>query len=473
MAGQLTPWREHELKLDPPPGFDLQAFLARALEERRFTSIYYDTAAATLTRAGITLRRRVEGRTTKWQLKLPAEDARTEIEAAGGARQPPAALDALLVAHLRVGGPLGEVARLRTRRRFARIDLADGARAEVAHDAVDVLDGRRIVDRFGEVEVELLAGEDGALEGIAKRLELAGAEPAAAVSKVARILPAPAAVDGAVTGAARVRSVLLAQRDALLAHDPGTRFGERPEDLHQMRVAFRRTGACLRGGAQFLPAAWHDEVRTLVREVLGQLGPARDLDVFLAWLRAEAAQLEARDAAALAVSLRTLEARVVPTRDQVRTALDSDAYFAVLDLLSDPPVVEADQTLADIAAGEVERLRRIARKARRGDDELLHRMRLRGKRARYALELAAPELGKRGKPAVAAAKELQDVLGEHQDAVVAEERLRELAAGTHSARTALALGRLVERQHDRRRRARKSLTGAWRRFDQAAARALD
>ena len=52
-------------------------------------------------------------------------------------------------------------------------------------------------------------------------------------------------------------------------------------------------------------------------------------------------------------------------------------------------------------------------------DEELHDARKSVKRARYAAELAGPELGRKGGRYIEAAKELQDVLGEHQDAVAA------------------------------------------------------
>jgi CHAD domain-containing protein len=51
---------------------------------------------------------------------------------------------------------------------------------------------------------------------------------------------------------------------------------------------------------------------------------------------------------------------------------------------------------------------------------------------------------------VEALKALQETIGEHQDAVVAEARLRAAAR----ARTALAAGRLIEAQRSRRRAAR-------------------
>ena len=75
----------------------------------------------------------------------------------------------------------------------------------------------------------------------------------------------------------------------------------------------------------------------------------------------------------------------------------------------------------------------------------MHRLRIAGKRARYAAELAALPDDRQGQAFIRAAKDLQDVLGAHQDAVVAEERLRALAAGADSA-VAVAAGRLVEQE---------------------------
>ena len=84
-------------------------------------------------------------------------------------------------------------------------------------------------------------------------------------------------------------------------------------------------------------------------------------------------------------------------------------------------------------------------------------MRKKGKRARYAGELAGR------KKFVRRAKDLQDVLGEHQDGVVAAARLRQLAAGA-SPEQALALGRLVEREEERRAKARKTWPKAWQKL---------
>ena len=59
-------------------------------------------------------------------------------------------------------------------------------------------------------------------------------------------------------------------------------------------------------------------------------------------------------------------------------------------------------------------------------------------------------------------KKLQDVLGEHQDAAVAEARLRELAGESSGPRTGFVAGLLVERQHARRQAARAAFEESWR-----------
>ncbi len=96
-------------------------------------------------------------------------------------------------------------------------------------------------------------------------------------------------------------------------------------------------------------------------------------------------------------------------------------------------------------------------------DALLHKARIRAKRLRYVAEAV---LDKR---VVRRAKAFQNVVGEHQDAVVAEERLRELA--TRVPEAAVPLGRLIERERTRRKRTRGDLPKAWKRLKRAGASA--
>jgi CHAD domain-containing protein len=97
------------------------------------------------------------------------------------------------------------------------------------------------------------------------------------------------------------------------------------------------------------------------------------------------------------------------------------------------------------------------------DAGAVHRLRIKLKRARYAAELAATADGK-GDRFLKRARTLQTLLGEHQDAVVAERRLRELAVMDDSTAAAFAAGRLAERQRERRERVAKQLPKAWKRL---------
>ncbi len=148
---------EREIKLSPAEGFVLPELGGRRMPTRVFISTYHDTADLRLARHGITFRHRVEDGTGLWQLKLPRDAARLELEVGGPPARPPAELVDLLPAFLR-GAALVPVARLRTRR---EVVLAQGA--EIVDDSVAVLEGQRVSRRFREVEVELIDGDEKAL----------------------------------------------------------------------------------------------------------------------------------------------------------------------------------------------------------------------------------------------------------------------------------------------------------------------
>jgi CHAD domain-containing protein len=135
-------------------------------------------------------------------------------------------------------------------------------------------------------------------------------------------------------------------------------------------------------------------------------------------------------------------------RDELLAALDSERYTAVLDAFSTAiaslPELNAPDGFRQPARRALRKLEKAARALPPGPaDEELHALRIRAKRARYTAELVG---GKQLGSYVDALKQLQDVIGEHQDAVVAEERLR----GAARERTAVAAGRLIERERERR-----------------------
>jgi CHAD domain-containing protein len=126
-------------------------------------------------------------------------------------------------------------------------------------------------------------------------------------------------------------------------------------------------------------------------------------------------------------------------------------------------------SLAGLAAAEFRRLRRRRRSlGTEPTDQGLHDLRLLLKRARYAAELAEAEVGAGAKALIRQAKALQDILGEHQDATVTEQRVREMLRRPQSVRYAVAAGRLIERQHMRREQARSAFPAAWKALERQA-----
>jgi CHAD domain-containing protein len=101
-------------------------------------------------------------------------------------------------------------------------------------------------------------------------------------------------------------------------------------------------------------------------------------------------------------------------------------------------------------------------------DEALHQVRIRAKRARYAAEAAAPVAGKPARAFAKAVAEVQSILGDHQDAVVAEDWLRRVDGGRS---VALVAGQLIARQQAEAAAIRRAWPAAWKKADAKKLRA--
>jgi CHAD domain-containing protein len=276
-------------------------------------------------------------------------------------------------------------------------------------------------------------------------------------------------------GALRLREMLDSQRVALLTHDPGIRLGDDPENLHQHRVAARRTRAFVRTARAYLDPEWRRALGDALQQLGEATGPARDLDVVLDHLRVELEALDETEHAAKAMILERLEEERRAARARLLAALESGDYRFVLARLRLPPrLAEGVEAipLDSLAKKEFRRLARVVeRLGKQPDEEKIHQLRISLKRARYAAELAAPKAGSRRR-FLADARVLQELLGEHQDAVVAEQRLR--SASIHDVRTAAAFaaGRVAERQRLRRARVQERLPAAWKRLRKSGSRLI-
>ena len=191
-------------------------------------------------------------------------------------------------------------------------------------------------------------------------------------------------------------------------------------------------------------------------------------------MKEQAGQLGASAEAGGADLVNLINERSAPARARLAETLDSPRYLALLDRLDATreslPVTPARDSLL----GMLRRATRRAQEAQRGvgpksSDHDLHMLRIAAKRARYAGELAQSAQSRAAAAVTERATALQKLLGEHQDAVVAEQQL-ELLAPDATPAAAFVAGRLAGLQHERRRAARAALPGAVKKFSRAARR---
>ena len=96
-------------------------------------------------------------------------------------------------------------------------------------------------------------------------------------------------------------------------------------------------------------------------------------------------------------------------------------------------------------------------------DAALHEARKKAKRMRYAAESTVPVFRGRAKKLAAAAKEVQQALGEHQDTVMARHRLREYGARAHAnGENGFTFGRLHALEQARADETERDFDAMWR-----------
>lgn len=343
-----------------------------------------------------------------------------------------------------------------------------------------------VLARFREVEVEIEADAPaGLLDAVVARLRQAGAGAPDPTPKVVRAV-GPRALDppelvpvelgssptvGDVFRAAMVRAVT-----ALLHHDPGVRLGEDVESVHQARVATRTLRSNLRTFSPVLDRDWLKPLREELSWFGGLLGAVRDTDVLRERLARQGAALPAVDEASLASVLARVDAQREAARALLLEAMSEPRYVGLLDRLVDgaqAPALEpkaaqpALEALPRLARGPWRDLRKAESSAvDDSPDEVLHALRIRAKRARYASEACAPVIPEARTLAKAVAG-LQTVLGDHQDAVQAEAWLRENALGADStAADGVVVGELMAAQRLEAAACRAEWPAAWKRANQ-------
>ncbi|KOU20128.1 CYTH and CHAD domain-containing protein [Streptomyces sp. WM6368] len=458
-------------------------------------AVYYDTPDQRLAADGLTLRRRTGGADEGWHLKLPVSPGvRDEIGASLSDTVPPS-LAALVRSRVRGAGLRPQV-RLVSSRRVSHLLDAEGALlAELSTDEVLAERGDTTA-AWTEVEVELADGVDPELlDAVEKTFRKAGLKVSDAPSKLARALaetdaePPARHVGGGPEGTAgaHVLAYLREQRDALVAQDPAVRRAL-PDSVHQMRVASRRLRSAFKTYRKVIDRAATDPIGEELRWLAAELGVDRDQEVLLERIQGHLGELPRTLLIGPVRSrLRVWNtARRSGSRRRALAVLDSARYVALLDaldaLLDSPPLKQAaarppQEVLPKAVLRDYERLAgRVATGLSLDEgherDLALHDARKAAKRLRYAAESAEPVLGKPAKHLAKAGKSVQNLLGDHQDSVVAREALRGLGAqATAAGESAFTWGVLHAREESLAERRERELPDIWSEASDPALRA--
>ncbi|MEP6648957.1 MAG: CYTH and CHAD domain-containing protein [Lapillicoccus sp.] len=422
---------------------------------------YLDTERSTLRLLGMTLRHREGGADAGWHLKIPAGNARTEVQSRAAAGSLPEAL------RRRVSGVVGDdpvrpVATIRTTRRTTRLVDKDGdVVVEVADDRVTgtAAGADAYPVAWREVEVELgPAGQEDDLERVTSLFT--GARPAAVERKITHVLgEPPRTVPEGLPGL--VVADLRDQCAAILLGDVGMRDDPKPDVVHATRVGLRRLRSTLRlfdHVVAGVPDAMDDHLAWLA----GLLSPIRDADILGRRLEAELDELETPDV--LGPVRAELEAELKSVREAAvmawREAWGDPRYRGIMATLvrwyAAVPVGD------DVAVRPRRTLRKARRKVRRRlargtDAHGLHQARKAVKRLRYAGDLLEPALP-RARHVAKNAKDLQTTLGEHQDLIVASAFVRGLATSGR-VENAFTYGVLADRFDHQAMAIRSSVLG--------------
>jgi CHAD domain-containing protein len=223
-----------------------------------------------------------------------------------------------------------------------------------------------------------------------------------------------------------VREFLGDEVGNLLHYDPIAREGEDPEGIHQLRVSCRRLRAEL---TVMYEVFQRDAIDRLLGELrwLGKtLGRRRDLDVRRALFEHVKGEMPRWLATSL---LERLKEHTIEEDRRVQRLLDSDRYRHLMASLAEAVVrphlnASALTPAADVlGAGLCDALSALVTKVEavgpKPTFEQLHEIRIFAKRVRYSAALSSTLFAPRAKNIANSLEEVQTVLGELHDRVLA------------------------------------------------------
>lgn len=232
-----------------------------------------------------------------------------------------------------------------------------------------------------------------------------------------------------------VHRYILGQIDIVEEWEPLAREGTDPEGVHKMRVAIRRTRTIVWTFREALPDDAGKHFVAELRWIARQLGQARDSDICAESFEQYEARLQQEATKEIEPFASFIRATRVEAYESVRAALSDERYTVLMEGLRDLTVnnpadaiegshgtrpIAADDCLSIATAKVAEHGNRITTNSTAAE---LHKLRIKVKQLRYMLDfLAAHETSHIGRLA-GITRELQELLGKHQDAITVQKAL--------------------------------------------------
>lgn len=513
----MAPSEEIELKLEVPARRvrDLTNLpLLKRLkpnETKTIRSVYFDTKKGKLHKHGLSLRVRQINHEIVQTIKQRKDRGvglfeRSEWESTINRRRPDleAAHDTALAPFLdkKLERNLRPVFETRVRRRIFPVDHED-SKIELALDNGQIKAHGRST-RFCEIELEL---KDGGPEkvfdlarALCKHLPLAPAAQSKAgrgYALAARTPPAPVkaepiTLNAEAAWAKAFQAIARGCLYQLAGNRPAVLLGD-TEAIHQMRIGIRRLRAAISLFKEMLSGPQTDTIKAELKWLTGELGPARELDVFMKRV-VEPAKKRKANGQAMRPAVEDFRAQCLQSinraEDAVRSprfrnlVLDAVAWIAMGDWMHRDDQGSGARVPLFAADGATAELHRLTQGIRKKSAKLVeldtrsrHKLRIKAKKLRYTCEFfagafPAAQAAKRRKTFIAKLKDVQDALGDLHDITVHEDLAKTAiqspnAPDARRGRAAFEAGRLAESESARFGRAMKSAERACRKFAKA------
>ncbi len=288
--------------------------------------------------------------------------------------------------------------------------------------------------------------------------------------------------DTEVTGTVLARILISCIQQILVAQERFLQWPEDPETLHQFRIHLRRTRSLLSFSKPRIPQETYIQFQKILKHWGGVLAPLREIDAVLetwyevkesGWVHFTAKPVlgdilrKKRGDLAIQIYNKLKEGQAIPE------LLEIWAWLLNNELLlqaagDEEPEIAVQPQIVDFARARlgkwVNNMIKAGNNIETQQDEMLHKLRIRGKRLRYALGALGLRWPKKSKKTVVCLKELQESIGYLHDTLVNHRLLQKLLQSQSSRLMYRDTGILTGWQAHKAVLVHQKIKKQWKRF---------